>query len=364
MKRIVNIHSQDPTHIYYNIDILNNDTSNEGKSLFLQFDETRTGDFLQEPKQYFLSVVRFALQSPSLPVFIPQIDPSAGVNDTIYYVTINNGVSNFTERVIYIPEDLSITPPTTSNPQDNSRSYYNVKSYESFFQMVNNAIGSASLLAGTGARPYLRYDSETGLVDFFIPEAFYSSGYKIFFNNPLETLLAIFPYQKSPIGGFGGEPLAVHEFIVYPTYKLETISGTAYYVKTSENSPVSLLNPISSIVFTSTRLPVLKSFTGVPKIFNSTQNLSSQGNNDNLTSILTDFSVPLSRDNSYRPNIDYQPQGEYRLSDLIGDNALNAVHLEVFWKDKYGNLNPFLLNSNCGASLKLMFRKRTFNSIM
>ena len=39
----------DPTQIYYNIDIVNNDTSNEGKQLSLEFDETRTGDFLKNP---------------------------------------------------------------------------------------------------------------------------------------------------------------------------------------------------------------------------------------------------------------------------------------------------------------------------
>jgi len=61
----------DPTHIYINLDVVNNSTS---KSQPLVFNETRNMPFLSNSDDYFCSVVRFTLQtSNSLPVFIPDI---------------------------------------------------------------------------------------------------------------------------------------------------------------------------------------------------------------------------------------------------------------------------------------------------
>lgn len=361
MQKTISIKSNDPTQIYYNIDIINNDVSDEGKQLILDFDETRTGTFLNNPEDYFISVVRFSLDSISLPVFIPQIDQNAGINDTIYYITVHNTVASFTKRIIYTPENLSIPAPVSSNPQDNSKLYYNVQSFEIWVQMINKAISDACSDALISDVPFFRFDGSTNLIDLYYPESWVSSGFKLLINNPLETLLSVFPFRKYPKSGYDNNPLAIHEFLIYESYKKETIGTTTYYVKTSENTPISLWNPISSIVFVSTRLPILSSFTGAPKIFNSKQTLSSNGYNDNLTSILTDFSVAIGGLNTYKPNLYYEPSGEYRLVDLIGNIPLNSVHLKVYYKDKFDNLIPFLLNSGCMASLKLMFRKKSFN---
>ena len=363
----------EPTQIYYNIDIVNNDTSNEGKQLSLEFDETRTGDFLKNPADYFLSVVRFQLQSPSLPVFIPQIELNqVDINKTIYTILVYWNGNPYTTTIHYVPENLGVSIP--SSPlvnQDVSSTYYHILSYAWWTNMMNTAFNQLATDLNTASapsaiytvHPFFRFDGSTNLIEYYVPDSWISTT-EIFFNGPLQTLMSVFPFINYGKAGKGGNPLLIYELQTFPTDAIKSVQGVDYRVLGSENSPTSLWNPIQSIVFTSTKLPVLKSFTGAPKIFNSSVQLSSHGNNDNLTSILTDFTVPFASLNTYKPNINYEPQGEYRLTDLMGNDGLNTVHLHVFWKDKFGNLNKFLLNSNCSASLKIMFRKKSFNGTL
>ena len=57
----------DDTHIYYDISIFNNDISGD-MPVNLKFNEQRSGGALIEnPQDYYLSIVRFEIDSPSLP---------------------------------------------------------------------------------------------------------------------------------------------------------------------------------------------------------------------------------------------------------------------------------------------------------
>jgi hypothetical protein len=123
------------------------------------------------------------------------------------------------------------------------------------------------------------------------------------------------------------------------------------------------MNPIQSLVFTTSLLPVQETNVSAPKVFGSDSRLTSSNNNVNIAPIITDFEVPFSADNTYRPNIEYSPQSEYRLVDLYGASPISAIELSCFWKTQFGNLVPFYLNSNCKANIKLMFRRKDFNVI-
>jgi hypothetical protein len=128
-----------------------------------------------------------------------------------------------------------------------------------------------------------------------------------------------------------------------------------------EASTVSLWNPVASLVFCSTMLPICPTQTSKPNIIsNQSNNLSSGGDNSNLTNILSDFEVAIQDTNSYRPFILYSPTSEYRLIDLFNTSNLNRINIQVYWKDNFGNLNPFYLETGCSAHLKLMFRRKDF----
>ncbi len=42
--------------------------------------------------------------------------------------------------------------------------------------------------------------------------------------------------------------------------------------------------------------------------------------------------------------------------DMFGTNDINTIDINVYWKDKKGNMNPFYLSSGASASIKLFFK--------
>ncbi len=125
---------------------------------------------------------------------------------------------------------------------------------------------------------------------------------------------------------------------------------------------IAMWSPVASIVFATSLLPIVPTQTSATKTL-GTNNLVSRGNNSNLFSIISDFSVAVDMNNQYRPNILYNPGAEYRLLDMNSLMNLNKVDLMVFWKDVFGNMHPFELLPGCSAHVKLLFRKKEFNNI-
>ncbi len=125
-------------------------------------------------------------------------------------------------------------------------------------------------------------------------------------------------------------------------------------------SSIALWNPVSSIVFASSLLPIVPTQTSAPKNLGG-NNLVSGGNNSNLLPTLSDFSIAVDANNQYRPMVEYNPGAEYRLIDMNSTMNLNRIDIIVYWKDRHGTLHPFNLQPGCSASVKLMFRRKDFN---
>ena len=87
---------QDPHHIYLDLDVINNNYTQEGPKPYLRFEETRNTPFLDgDSSEYFCSIVRFSIQTGNtLPVFIPSIKLGKNnINETIYKVSLRCVVS-------------------------------------------------------------------------------------------------------------------------------------------------------------------------------------------------------------------------------------------------------------------------------
>lgn len=125
-----------------------------------------------------------------------------------------------------------------------------------------------------------------------------------------------------------------------------------------------MCSPIQNIVFTTSgNLPIANSQQASPVVFTSAGDCAIQGGADNISPILTDFIVPLTRGDEYKPKINYSPS-VYRLIDLKGNAPLKNCDLQVYWKSKIDcKLHPLVLGSQCGASCKIMFRKKQFDNI-
>ena len=60
--------------------MINNDSSYPAQPVQFSLKDTRSNDFLKCPQDYYMSIVRFNLQTPTLPVFIPQINLNPNTN--------------------------------------------------------------------------------------------------------------------------------------------------------------------------------------------------------------------------------------------------------------------------------------------
>jgi len=129
-----------------------------------------------------------------------------------------------------------------------------------------------------------------------------------------------------------------------------------------EVSSIALWNPVASVIFASSLLPIVPTQTSLPKNLGLNNSETSSGNNSNLLSAVSDFSIAVDGNNQYRPMLVYNPGAEYRLIDMHSYMNLNKVDIVVYWKDTFGNVRPFELRPGCSANVKLLFRRKDFNT--
>ena len=84
------------THIYLDLNIVNNDQESNDSPPELKFVETRNAPFLPgDSADYFVSVLRFSVQTGNdLPVWIPRIETGTNqmdINKTVYKVSVESG---------------------------------------------------------------------------------------------------------------------------------------------------------------------------------------------------------------------------------------------------------------------------------
>jgi len=413
--------SNQPYHVYYNMDLINNNTATTALPANFVYNEVRNSPFLGSPENYFMSVVRFSVQTPTLPIFIPQILlGQADTNKTAYSVTLEwtatptNNVYKSQTFVMYVPFDSTQTQPVAVggglSVTDLTNPYYWVYSYTQWVNMVNtafstayaalqtsingdgiagdiaqwNALAGVVLPAQSLTAPFMEFNPTTLTATLNANSAVFSvlqtgatasvgSAVKIYFNSAMYSLYNSFQFKsfgyETPTFGrnfqvitfnLGTNLYSVAAFGSIPAYNAIQIY--------QENQTAAMLNPVTAIVFTTALIPIVPENVGEPRLFNKS-GLTGTGGNSNVAPIITDFVVPFAALNTYRPDVTYVPSGEYRLCDLYGTTPLSGVEISVFWKDLYGQNHPLVLGSGCTANLKIMFRRkdystsRLFNSI-
>jgi hypothetical protein len=390
-----------PTHIYYDLNIVNNDTTGQKPPVPVIFNEIRNSPIVHSPKDYYVSVVRFQLEtSNTLPTFIPQIKLNqADVNATIYSFTatykspVNNVVYESQFFMGWSPENLDplvSTPPSPTTIEGNTSPYYFGYSIQHIVDLMNQTLSNCisalnvAVLAGSGSSipnvasiPYFLLDETHKRLSLVAREDVYANTGSLFQHN-------VFIYANSPmfnlISGFQAQYYGDNPNIVNgKNYLLiiKNIKNSNYYLHNNSASPPAysynavqmyqqysstpLWSPIDRIAFTTSLLPISPSLTAQPLVFNADAGLLNTGNNANISLLLTDFQVQDDQGGvSYKPLINYLPTAEYRLIDCNGNNPISAIQIAVSWIDKFGNSYPFYLTSNCNASVKLLFRRKDF----
>jgi hypothetical protein len=387
---------QDPTHIYLNLDVVNNSTS---KSQPLVFNETRNMPFLTNSQDYFCSVVRFTLQtSNSLPVFIPDILLGQdNVDTTVYAIsmtltkyttdaggTITSSTFGTSRYIEYNPLDL--TQPEPAKPQtevDLSSTYYFIYNINDWVDMINNTFDllTKDIIqefrdAGTTLsfkKPFIQYDISTGLFSICSDNAMDVIGsngnyrLQIAFNSRLYNIL---PFSSTlntfpPLGAPFPDTVYWLNLVNKSNANLTVLSSTGtstdkYITLQTEFSPISIMNPIRNIYFTSNSLPVIPTLVSPPKILSDT-NISTGSVSGDISNIIVDYSIPVSAQNNYNGEIIYAPQAEYRLLSMKEANNLNRIDLQAFWESKTGKAYPIYMPPGTCSNVKLLFRAVNFN---
>ena len=409
--------SNQPSQIYYDLDVVNTlqtATNNASQNISnrLTFTEVRSSPILENPQDYFLSIVRFSLDTAgSMPVVLPQINLDTNVgsldfpNETTYFVSMeyNDGVNPIVyakKRVIFIPQSftqtgLNGTPQPPTFPLDlvkTTSPYYWIQSFQYFISLINTALldcytilynninqapwNNPNLPADITATyfPYMTWSNDTNKATLNFPHVTPFSWAQsptgtgtaklfLYFNNPLYTLFSSFEtilkstYLDPAIVGLDANEA---NWFIQAFNKYGTNINNNVLSMEQPYSTGAIMSPIQSLVFNTSLIPVLPQLIGIPTIFrdNSVSNVS-VGQNDNISNEITDLVVNLVRGDEYFPSVLYLPTAEYRLIDLNGNAPFSAIQITVQWKDIYGIYHDFLLQNNCNCSLKIMFRKKS-----
>jgi hypothetical protein len=243
--------------------------------------------------------------------------------------------------------------------------------------------------------PYVYFDPETGLFQLGGPVESYrtdsegnplsTNNMNIYFNTPLLNLMSSLPasYVANTVIDFNGD------VVLQADYKmvLSTGSNVPYaspqpYVNNvrlrktfgtlppvydvfaiQEYETLSLWTPVTGVIFKTTLLSTAPENMATPVVYqNNNQNLNAGKQNAEVLNILADFYDVKVTGTTYKPYIYYEPSGEYKLTELYGKQPVNSIDIQVFWRDTFGNLVPFYLSPGATSTIKILFRKKIFNS--
>ena len=127
-----------------------------------------------------------------------------------------------------------------------------------------------------------------------------------------------------------------------------------YIALQTERSPISIMNPIRKVYFTSNTLPIQPTLVSPPKIIGDTT-LSVGSVSGDLSNIMSDYSLAVSAQNNYNGEIIYQPAGELRMIEMNSARYLNRVDISAFWESMVGQAYPIYLPPGCCSNLNLQF---------
>jgi hypothetical protein len=361
----------DPDLLYININVTNLDNDNlVPKPLFYQ--EIRSSPLLYCPSNFYMSIVKFTLDTQSLPLMLMPIVPNQSNYNLSSFVLgftytgdqTSTAYSSYA-NILYIPQVTTVpvpSGPSSNNPpvQDNSQGYYNIYNYEYFIDLINTALDTtytdleAQVIAGGDTSlpttvPIMNWNNSTSTASI----SYDASGIlnptinnipQIVFNTELYSYFSSF---NSSIGGYGSNPNVTLKWVA------PNATSTSFTIE-QEYDTTNNWNPVNGIVFTSNSIPVVAEALSAPLLTYNNNSLNNNGNNNVSVPVITDFST----DGRYKPSIYYVPTSQYRYTQLQSDRPLNTIDISVYYRIKTGELVPFRLVSGGNLFIKILFQKK------
>ena len=364
-----------PDHIYYDL-VITNYYSNQDALQQIEFNETRNSNIVPRADEYYLSIVRFQVDSYSLPVFFADIEPNqSNINlmtssITLSWYDISTSTETFgTQRYnTWVPNILYQQPKDpTLNPygiQDISP-YYNSYSFEHVIDIFNTTLSTAfddvKSNEPLASKPFFKWNSSELKVELYCDSVYFDSkattgGYfNIYFNRPMFALLNSMPLKfRNRINASNG---SIYKLLIYNnnSCNVQTIDNKTYIKVEQEYSTISNWTPVTSIVFNTNTLPVVPNQISAPQLQINGIKISTS-NTSQFSNIITDIAT---NEMSYLPNLLYTPSAQYRYIDLQTNTPIKQIDMKVFWRDKFGVLNPMLFPTGATATMKILFVKKS-----
>eukprot|EP00466_Bigelowiella_natans_P020362 jgi/Bigna1/144262/aug1.85_g18970 len=393
-----NFNKEHQDHLYYNLDIVNNETIDSNKdNPVVSYTDTLSKALLDDVSSWYFSIIRFQLNGVGreIPIFIPEIErDQTDANKTIYKITlfyhfIQNGIhhkKSQTETVYFETQNKNTSPPTTVGKQmDLSTNYYYVSTYSHIAHLINKTLKRChdNLIAKCKAEvPGLLPDEITHLDNLKAPILYYEESSQLFklyldkdihgkknnrFNNTIfdvkgrlffnSNLFLLFSnFHHNYIGGDLRNTIEYNRGTITDIVENMSIPGCAYDILpieddldihslTKGNKTYSILSqdyesvsslwcPVSAIVFTTNIIPIESEITGTPLEFVDKQQVS-DSRQDTSQKVISDMTVGISSADDYSGTITYVPSGEYRYINFTSANIpLKSIQISAFWKHR------------------------------
>ena len=368
----------DPDILYVNINCTNLDNIDQTPKP-LTYTETRSSPILYYPSNFYMSIVKFSIDTQTLPVYIMPIQPNQSDPNLstlqvgfVYNGDVSNHLYSTSQYLQFIPQIKNgpvPNAPNQNNPpvQDNSQEYYNIFTYEYLVGLINTAIASAyadintqitsialgdTLLSTTPPIMIWNNSSLTATINY---DGSGISGQTITDQPNLQmnnALYSIFSSFNATISGYYNNVL--NATLIWNAVGSLSSIGADTYTITQEYDTTSNINPVTGLVFTSNSIPIVPEAISKPSLsYNNTQ-LSNFGSNNNTANIITDFGT----DALYKPNVYYVPSAQYRYTQLISQKPFYTIDISVYYRIKTGDLVPFRLASGGNLTMKMLFQKK------
>lgn len=394
--------------VYYNIIM----TCQVAKSNTLAaYEETRTQPIIENPSDYYMSIVRFSIDGSNIPIAVCPVIPNPGnpndINYTPFSVTLQYGGVNYTAQLIFIPElQTSIQPqPPTSTSQDTTTQYYYMYTYTTLVVMINNALQAAMTALKTAVpalnnvvTPYFIYErtqekfalvvqnttvsgtnvfqsqfngsgiplvgssQAAGMINIFLNSRIYqyfdSIESYIYPDTVLSNLMLVRDlknnYYYPPANGTNTVPPQVPTSFYDVAGSVTYTAAPRYFIFNQQYNTISNWNSLSGIVFLTSSLPIQYEYIPASAI-----NSTSGSGFSAFRPVITDFVPILEKGGDARTRFVYYPQGPYRLISLKSTDPLYKLDLSIWWQDQYQNLYPMTISCNEANTIKIMFMKKS-----
>jgi hypothetical protein len=381
----------DQNRVYY--DIIVNNPPDSNTNVLATWDVTQNQPILSDPvSNYYLTVSKFTIPGSEIPVMQIPIQTGVDQNDpnvTPFKVTITGPTGfSYTSVVVFTPENLTIpVPPAPSENggQQQFGPYYWYYDYSSFINIINTSFLNAWTIVmdlegnptnGPQYPPIMVYNTETQTINMVLDFAYAdysgtSSDWGIFMNQNLANYFDGFPMtvvgdpslddgvkinaRYTYLNAFNMPGLTIPTPVAYPgnvgtPVPIKNPTFPNFIQLRQEYTTIGNWNCFKDIVFITQSIPVAPSFIPAGTFTQNGQN--------NFRQVLTTFGPSLEHPGDSRQQIQYFPQGPYRLIDLKGEGELRRFDVAVYWQDNQNNIWPINIAPSQTVNILFLFIRK------